>query len=277
MKLKNFFEILGFRRKAKRYGYTVKEFNLPGIGTIRYAQWNHPFEHPKTVTADAVNCYRELISEGDFCVDIGAHTGDSTIPIALAAGPSGSVLAMEPNHYVFPILQKNARQNQDLMNIVPFFAAATESQGESFFEYSDPGFCNGGCHKGINIFKHAHAYKLSVFGVNLEEELRSDYAHFLPKLKFIKTDAEGYDLYILQSIAGILSEYKPLIKSEVFKKTTPDYRRELYTFLSGLGYSLFKVEKEPCWKGESLTPDNLCQWEHYDIFAEPTRASEGKP
>lgn len=275
MKFKNFFEILGFRGKAKRYGYTITEFDLPDIGIIRYAQWNHPFENPKTITADAVNCYREFISEGDFCIDIGAHTGDSTIPVALAAGVSGVVLAMEPNHYVFPILQKNARQNRELINILPFFAAATERGGESFFEYSDPGFCNGGCHKGISIFRHAHAYKLSVFGVNLEKELRHDYGDLLIKLKFIKTDAEGFDLYILQSISGLLAEYKPFIKAEIFKKTTPAYRRELFTFLSDMEYRIFKVDREPCWKGQALTPDMLCQWDHYDIFCEPADSQKG--
>ena len=34
---------------------------------------------------------------------IGAHIGDTTLPIALAAGKKGFVLALEPNPYVFHV------------------------------------------------------------------------------------------------------------------------------------------------------------------------------
>jgi hypothetical protein len=88
MKLKNVFEILGFRGKAKHYGYEEHECALSQGQSVNYARWSHPYEASKTIDPGYVDAYREILSEGDFCVDIGAHTGDSTLPLGLAVAES---------------------------------------------------------------------------------------------------------------------------------------------------------------------------------------------
>jgi len=40
--------------------------------------------------------YRAALRPGDIAVDIGAHEGRHTLPMARAVGPSGSVFAFEP-------------------------------------------------------------------------------------------------------------------------------------------------------------------------------------
>ena len=71
-----------------------------------YAQWLHPRETGKRISQESVDELRRFLSPGDVAIDIGAHTGDSTIPIALAVGKTGCVLALEPNKYVFPVLER---------------------------------------------------------------------------------------------------------------------------------------------------------------------------
>ncbi len=269
MKLKNVFQILGFRGAPKRYGYSVTDFDLPEFGKIRFARWNHPRETPKSVTAEAVLQYRRFLRSGDFCIDIGAHTGDSTVPMALAVGPTGTTLALEPNPYVYPVLEKNARLNRDRVRIIPLMAAAAEQEGELFFEYSDSGFCNGGLHKDMSAWQHAHPFKLAVHGINLAEELRRDFPDLLPKLRFIKTDAEGYDLFILRSIEDLIREYRPYVKAEVFRKLSLQHRSDLISFFERLGYEVHRVEQEPCVPGEVVHPSTAGTWEHYDILCLP--------
>ncbi|MGO8752880.1 MAG: FkbM family methyltransferase [Thermoguttaceae bacterium] len=267
-----FVELLGGRFKTRRYGYSVQVFDLPGIGTVRYAQWKHPRVRPRALRVEDVEQYRRFISAGDFCIDVGAHAGDSTLPMALAAGPSGVTLALEPNPFVYPVLEKNSRLNRTLATILPMLAAAMEQEGEIVFEYSDAGYCNGGCHGDIGVLKHGHTYPLSVHGINLSHELRHDFPDLLPKLKFIKIDAEGYDLHVIRSIADLIEEFRPYVKAEVFKGTSPAYRRELVSFFLERSYVPHRVAVEPCLAGEVLGPDDMMQWDHYDILCLPQSA-----
>src|SRR5439155_22899042 len=109
MKLKEVLHLLGFLPGPQIYGREVRVFDLPRDGRVEYAQWLHPRETPKTITQESVDELRRFLGPGDVALDIGAHTGDSTIPIALAVGPTGCVLAVEPNGFVFPALEQNAQ------------------------------------------------------------------------------------------------------------------------------------------------------------------------
>ena len=124
MKIRNVFQFLGFRGKPKHYPYQVETVDLNGTA-IQFANWLHPRERKKTLTAEIVDAYREILKDGDFCVDIGAHTGDTVLPMALATGTTGCVLALEPNPFVYHVLEKNARANTHVANIRTIMAAAT--------------------------------------------------------------------------------------------------------------------------------------------------------
>src|SRR3990170_8934316 len=146
------------------YGYEVKTFDIDTIGKVEYAQWLHPFESPKSITTSNVNFYKKLASQGSMIIDIGAHTGDTTVPMALAVGKEGLVLALEPNKYVFKILDKNASLNPAYTNIQPRCFAATKDEGEFVFNYSDASFNNGGFLSEIHKKKHHHDFTLKVQG-----------------------------------------------------------------------------------------------------------------
>jgi len=269
MKIRNFFELLGFRGKPQHFTYEMHDFDLGDGALVHYAQWLHPKESRKYFSAAMVDDYREILAEGDFCIDIGAHTGDSTIPMAMAVGNAGCVLALEPNPYVYHVLEKNARANSHIINVKTRMAAVSTKEGFLEFEYSDSGFCNGGRHEGISAMKHGHAFKLEVFCVDIEKELREDYDEWMPRLKFIKVDTEGFDLYVLQSMLNVIKTWRPIVKAEVFKQTDRNYRIELLSMFEDLGYSIFKIEEEPIKTGVRVTKDNLEEWRHYDILCLP--------
>ena len=61
MRLKNFFQIIGFRGKSKKYLYTINKFDLNNDIQVKYAQWNHPSESQKIISEDQVNAYRKIL------------------------------------------------------------------------------------------------------------------------------------------------------------------------------------------------------------------------
>ena len=112
-----------------------------------------------------------FLREGDVAIDIGAHTGDLTLPIALAVGARGLVFALEPNPYVFKVGGKRDAESGEGTR-VPLMFAAMPADGQFEFEYSDSGYCNGGFHDGIARWRHGHFDRLRVEGRNLAEHLR---------------------------------------------------------------------------------------------------------
>jgi len=269
VKTKELFYMLGFRPAPRTYGSDVVVFDLPCEGRVEYARWLHPRETAKTISQESVDELRRFLSPGDVAIDIGAHTGDSAIPMALAVGKSGAVLALEPNPYVFPVLQKNSELNREKATIIPLPFAATAEDGEYEFEYGDAGFCNGGLHENVSRWKHGLAFKLKVAGRNLARYLTAEHPQLLPRLRYIKVDAEGYDLAVLSSLADLIAQRRPFIRAEVYKWTGRPQRERLFQFLGGAGYSIWRVEDEGNYCGERVTTERVTDWNHYDIFAVP--------
>lgn len=215
---------------------------------------------------------RRFLRPGDVAIDIGAHTGDTTIPIALAVGPSGAVLALEPNPYVFPVLERNAGLNPAKMRIMPLNFAAMREDGRYEFQYGEAGYCNGGFHEGVSKWVHGSAFKVEVEGKNLPAFLRRSHPELIPRLRFIKVDAEGFDLAILETLDDVIRGQRPFLQVEMFslRKSTAVYRRELYDFLVDHGYTVHRMDSRD-FLCERITPENLMCWNVYDVFGVPTK------
>lgn len=257
------------KKTFKEYGYEIKKFNIDDIGEVEYAQWLHPFEKPKEVTLSNIQFYKKLASPGAMIIDIGAHTGDTSVPMGLAVGKEGLVLALEPNKYVYKILEKNATLNKDLTNIIPLCKAATDENKEFIFNYSDASFCNGGLLSQIQNQKHNHNYTLKVEGLNLEEYLLKNYSkEILQKIELIKVDAEGYDKEILKTLPNILKEYKPNLMIECYKKLNTEERHELFDVVDSFDYNLYYLENfEEDGKKIKLDKSNMTDSKHFEMLA----------
>jgi FkbM family methyltransferase len=251
------------------YGYHVRQFDLPRDGLIEYAQWQHPYDVPKSITQPAVDAIRQFVSPGDFVVDIGAHSGDTTVPMAIAAGQGGCTLALEPNPYVFKVLAANAALNCEKTNIVPRCCAATQSDGDFVFHYSDAGFCNGGFRSQQRWRLYRRKHTLTIQGRNLLAMLEAEFAEWLPRLSYIKVDAEGYDRAILESILPIIREQRPVIRTEVFRKLLPSERHGLFDLLEGAGYDVHRYLDEASPLGAALTRSDMTREKHFDVLAVP--------
>ena len=268
MKLRDLPRAFGLGTAPREYAYEITTFRLPTEGDVRLARWLHPGETAKVVTQESVDALRTFLGEGDVAVDIGAHTGDSTLPIALAVGSRGMVFALEPNPYVFKVLSATATLNPSKARIVPLMFAAMPEDGEFEFEYSDSGYCNGGFHAGISRWTHGHFAKLRVIGKNLAAYLRTRAPDELARIRYIKIDTEGFDRAVVRSLAELLTAVRPYIKTEIYKHLSNDERTGYFDDLRRLGYRVFKCEGD-VYRGEQLGRDDLSRWKHFDIFAVP--------
>ncbi len=250
-----------------RWGCRVYDFQLPTDGLVQYAQWLHPADSRKEISQQEIDGLRQFIDRGDFAIDIGAHSGDTTVPIALAAGPTGCVLALEPNPYVFEVLEVNSTLNPRKTRIEPRCFAATEEEGDFVFHYTDASFNNGGFRSRQRWKLFRRRYPLKVSGRNLLTVLREEFAKWLPKLKYVKVDAEGYDRAVLESILPVLQEARPVIRTEVFRKLLGSERRALFNLLAGAGYEVFRFEGGAAPRGRRLALADMTAEKHFDILA----------
>jgi FkbM family methyltransferase len=273
VKAREFVYLLGLKPKPKTYGSVVEAHELPGEGRLQVARWLHPGAYrftPAQVQA-VVDQLRRFLGPGDVAIDIGAHAGDTTIPIALAVGPSGLVVALEPNPYVFPVLERNASLNPAKTRILPLMFAAMRADGFYEFQYGEEGYCNGGFHEGMSKWLHGSAFKVRVEGKNVQDFLRRGHPDLIPRLRLIKVDAEGFDLPILETLEDLVRAQRPFLQVEMFslRKSAPAYRHRLYEFLVDHGYTVHRIESDWNFLGDRITPENLMRWNVYDVFCIP--------
>jgi FkbM family methyltransferase len=209
-------------------------------------------------------------------IDIGTYTGDTTVPMALAVGKGGIVLGLEPNQYVYKILEKNAALNPEITNIVPLPFAATLKDGEFVFNYSDASFCNGGFLSQIKNRKHKHNYELKVKGKNLENFLNENHPDRLSQLSLLKVDAEGYDKDILDGLSDLIAKYRPNIMAECYKRLTKEERDDLYDTMDKHNYSVYMNDTHYLTEGfvdtakrVKLSRNTMNIKKHFEIIAIP--------
>ena len=268
MKLKDIPRALGFRGRVREYSTEVSDVAL-AQGVVRFARWLHPGERHKTITQESIGALHGFLQSGDVAIDIGAHTGDSTLPMALAVGPAGTVFALEPNPYVFKVLELNATLNPSLAHIVALPFAAMPEDGEFEFEYSDEGYCNGGFHQSVSAWRHGHFSKLRVQGRNLLRYLQAAAPEALAKVRFVKIDTEGFDRKVASTLTPLLRDARPYLKTEIYKHMPESEREGYFDDLRRLDYRLFKCG-EVEYRGEPLErAQDLSRWRHFDVFAVP--------
>lgn len=251
----------------REWGSEIKEARLPREGIVEYARWLHPLDRTPAPTQEEVDGLRQFIRPGDFAIDVGAYTGDTALAIALAAGPSGAVLALEPNRYVYKILERNASLNPGRTRIIPRCFAATEGNSTFTFHYSDPSFCNGGAGAPSPWKLLKRRYPLEVQGKNLLAVLYQEFGDLLPRLSFIKVDAEGFDRSVLASIQPVIAKYKPTIRAEVFRKLSVGERQSLFELLASSGHRVHRYEGGASPAGRLLAAGDMGHAKHFDVLA----------
>ncbi|MEG4862378.1 MULTISPECIES: FkbM family methyltransferase [unclassified Microcoleus] len=239
-------------------------------GQFIYAEWNHPNEISRDWAASALYCLKtvrwgQYILPGTIAIDIGAHSGDTALPMALLTGSTGRVLAFEPNPYVYEILKFNQYLNRNSLNIEIFDLAIMEKEGTYEFTYGDSECCNGGYDDlfGWNT-TNPNVRVIPVKGVNLATFLQAqfgqEYDNILKRLSFIKIDCEGYDKEVIKTLKPIIDVAKPALFVEWFVNFNQEQTDDLFQSIHSLGYSCYNpitLELQEADVNKKI-PDILC-------------------
>ena len=209
----------------------------------------------------------EVIPEGSTVLDIGAHVGGFSLLFGSCVGKKGKVLAFEPNPKTFEILKYKAYNNPSF-NVVPHNYACTKENGKFTFNYSDPRFgtgMNGGFFDSLelgNQIKQFHGHQIEVEGVNILEFLNENYSNELDKIKFIKTDTEGFDKEVLKTLAPLIKKNKPVLMVEAFRDLTKEEILDFWNVLNSFDYKIYDVSPLDN-KTDCTGPLTLEEFEHY--------------
>lgn len=234
----------------------IRRVDLASIGRANksafWCEWNHRYEQSRSFHAMLEGYHShykwsKLIRPGDTCIDIGAHSGDTTIPMGIFSSfgeTRGLVLAIEPNPDVSEALQITLALNPDQARYVHLPVAVTRFDQDEV-QIADHGSdqCNGGIIDGsysaellANLNGRTNRI-LRVPGRSLDSIALKDMTPpELDRLTFVKTDCEGYDKEILRGASSLLNEYKPFIFSEWYDYFTESDSQDLFDAVADIGY-----------------------------------------
>ena len=256
------------RRITNEYSYNIETFHLQDEGDIQFANWLNPLVKNKIITQSEINFYKIFIKPGDMAIDIGTNIGDTTVPMALAAGKSGLTLGFDPNPFVYKILEANAKLNPDKVNIQTFPYAITDKEMEFIYSSSEASFANGGIQEVNHGIHGKYSLPDKIKGIRLTDFLLKNYAERLDRLTYIKVDAEGLDSMILKSIKDIIEKYSPVVVAECFTGSSPEERYDLFNTVSLPGYKLYKFDD--FLDNAAITPllrkEDMTKWKTFNLY-----------
>jgi len=144
------------------------------------------------------------IDGGGVFVDVGAHVGRYTIPLAKAVGDGGLVIAVEPHPENYEILVRNIELN-GLKNVVAVNKAA----------YSR--VCKLKLYTALRHGQHSVVKDHGLGYVIVDAEPVDDILNRLgvEKVSCVKIDVEGAELEVLKGMRRTLEKHRPRVIVEV--------------------------------------------------------------
>ena len=172
---------------------------------------------------------------GDLVLDLGAYCGASTAAFARAVGPTGHVLAIEPDPANAAALRENIQRHA--LNNVTVREAGVWSVNMKL-PFAAEG--NMGSALGSLLPRAASTHIVDV--IDLETAMQDACAlSRLPRVAFIKMDIEGAEIEVLKSSEWVLRQHAPRLAIEphavhMARRTAEMTRRSMVEMLSMWGY-----------------------------------------
>jgi FkbM family methyltransferase len=181
---------------------------------------------------------KDHVNKGEFVLDVGAHIGYYSLIMARCVGKNGKVFSFEPNPLNFNILKKNIEINE-YQNIVLEEKAVSNKNGTTNL-YLSKG--NSGMHR-IHPSKYCEDV-ISVDVVKLNSYFNNQ---ITKKIRFIKIDAEGSELDVLEGLSDILKNSKIKIIMEFVPEHIIEHGSkplDVLNFLNKYGFKIFIINED---------------------------------
>lgn len=200
----------GTRIAKTRFGpmaYPVGDVVI-GRSLAEYGEWAGP----------EIDFLLDLVKVGDIVVDVGANIGTHTIALAKRVGPSGQVIAFEPQRLTLQTLCTNITLN-NLDNV----KAERVALGAKCGEVSIPVIKQG------NLGNIGH----QLWGEGELTPLLTLDSYSLPGIDLLKIDVEGMEKTVLEGALKTIKQYQPAIFVE---NNIAEQSEALISWLFSIGY-----------------------------------------
>jgi FkbM family methyltransferase len=174
-----------------------------------------------------IDLFASLIEPGSVVVDVGANVGSHTVFFARQVGPTGRVVALEPQSFVHELLVRNVRANR-FTNVDCVRKAATDSPMTVHLPKVDPNTtCNFGA---IAVTTSTEPSETEAVAAVPLDTLG------LEACDFLKIDVEGLETRVLAGAKRMISRFLPVIFVE---NNTVGRSREILETIFALGYRAY--------------------------------------
>jgi len=171
---------------------------------------------------------KRLIKGGSVAYDIGANIGLHTALLSRLVGPSGTVVAFEPNPELFHSLKTTCDRLGNVKLIRE--GLSNHSAVVEFFIPTDHTMAS------LHNWTSQPTTNIQIVVTPLD-------GLYLPPPDFIKCDVEGHELEVFQGAEQLLRKHKPSILFESYSQNS-DNHVAAPKFLQSLGYELHSVSKD---------------------------------
>lgn len=212
---------------------------------------------------DEVAGVADLVPLGGTCIDVGAEYGLYTVAMAAAAGPTGTVHAVEPQPDAHAAMARTVRLAGLDDRVVRHARALGATAGRATLSVPmrrglpvhGRAFLTVGAHDGgPNDEEFDESREVEVEVTTLDELAE---AVGLRRLDLLKADVEGAELQVLQGGAATIERFRPVVQLEIEEPHLAKYGvavDDVTGFLADRGYTM-SVWVEGAWRRtERVTP-----------------------
>lgn len=221
----------------------IIDFSIPNYHLMTNGRkyFFHDICEPLTTTEIYLGV-ANLKGQGEVVLDLGAYCGTQTVDYSFAVGPTGKVIAFEPDATSFLSLQENIK-NATNSNIALHKKAVYSHDGIIKFRTT------GGMASSVIKNDDNSHYKENDESVISNQEVECitldtiAKVHNLERCDFIKMDIEGSELEVLMSSIKFITRYSPAFIIEPHKINGKMNTEEIIDFFNGINYRCEKLKQ----------------------------------
>ncbi len=207
---------------------------------------------------------KDIIGEGNYCVDIGAHLGYYTCEFSRLVKNSGKVIAIEPmskfNSVLQKLLDKKNIKNVELLKV------ALGGDGE-YVEMGIPKVGN------MKRFAYARVMRANpeleyAESEKIKNESGDSLFNNLSRLDYIKCDVEGLEVPVFASMLKVLERFHPILLCEL---ADDKERIKFFEMVAPLGYRSYALRNKKLYPLDVYSDQKAISHNHYFL---PTKHEE---
>jgi FkbM family methyltransferase len=156
-------------------------------------------EHYGEFSEGEAGLFRQLLKPGHVALEVGANIGAHTLLLAQLVGPTGTVLAFEPQRIVFRTLYANMALFS-ITNVRCVHAALGKASGQITVPCLD--HCQDNNFGGVNLSRHAVGESVPVMTIDGLDVQKCD---------LLKVDVEGMEQEVLEGAVRTTTALSPAL------------------------------------------------------------------